>query len=52
MADGKEVEVMLNIGYAGAVVVFALGVITSVITVVYIVKNYMDAKDKDPFEGE
>ncbi len=52
MADGKEVEVMLNIGYAGAVVVFALGVITSVITVVYIVKSYLDAKGKDPFEGE
>lgn len=43
---------MLDVGYAGAVIIFIVGVITSLITTAYVVGNYYHFKDKDPYEGE
>ena len=43
---------MIDVGYSGAVLIFVVGVATTLSVIAYVVWNYLKLRNKDPFEGE
>lgn len=43
---------MIDVGYSGAVLIFVVGVATTLSVIFYVVCNYLKFRNKDPFEGE
>ena len=48
----KGAETMIDVGYSGAVLIFVVGVATTLSVIAYVVWNYLKLRNKDPFEGE
>ena len=43
---------MIDVGYSGAVLIFVVGLATTISVIAYVTLNYLKFKNKDPFEGE